>query len=134
MADKKPHMNLVTIGHVDHGKSTLVGRLLYDTGSVRDEQMRKLKDLAKELKKETFEFAFVMDRLKEERERGVTIDIMHQRFDTPKYYFTIIDAPGHRDFVKNMITGTSQADGAILVCSAKDGIQEQTKEHAYLAK
>ncbi len=134
MADKKPHMNLVTIGHVDHGKSTLVGRLLYDTGAVRDEQMRKLKDLAKELKKETFEFAFVMDKLKEERERGVTIDIMHQRFDTPKYYFTIIDAPGHRDFVKNMITGTSQADGAILVCSAKEGIQEQTKEHAYLAK
>ncbi len=127
-------MNLVTIGHVDHGKSTLVGRLLYDTGAVRDEQMRKLKDLAKELKKETFEFAFVMDKLKEERERGVTIDIMHQRFDTPKYYFTIIDAPGHRDFVKNMITGTSQADGAILVCSAKEGVQEQTKEHAYLAK
>ncbi len=134
MVEKKPHLNLVTIGHVDHGKSTLVGRLLYDTGAVRDEQMRKLKDLAKELKKETFEFAFVMDKLKEERERGVTIDIMHQRFDTPKFYFTIIDAPGHRDFVKNMITGTSQADGAILVCSAKEGIQEQTKEHAYLAK
>ena len=134
MADKKPHLNLVTIGHVDHGKSTLVGRLLFDTGSVRDEQMRKLKELAKELKKETFEFAFVMDKLKEERERGVTIDIMHQRFDTAKFYFTIIDAPCHRDFVKNMITGTSQADGAILVVSAKDGIQEQTKEHAYLAK
>jgi elongation factor 1-alpha len=134
MAEKKPHLNLVTIGHVDHGKSTLVGRLLYDTGAVRDEQMRKLKEIAKELKKETFEFAFVMDKLKEERERGVTIDIMHQRFDTQKYYFTIIDAPGHRDFVKNMITGTSQADGAILVCSAKEGVQEQTKEHAYLAK
>ncbi len=134
MADKKPHINLVTIGHVDHGKSTLVGRLLYDTGAVRDEQMRKLKELAKELKKETFEFAFVMDKLKEERERGVTIDIMHQRFDTQKFYFTIIDAPGHRDFVKNMITGTSQADGCILVVSAKDGIQEQTKEHAYLAR
>lgn len=134
MAEKKPHLNLVTIGHVDHGKSTLVGRLLYDTGNIREDALRKLKELAKELKKETFEFAFVMDRLKEERERGITIDIMHQRFDTPKYYFTIIDAPGHRDFVKNMITGTSQADGAILVCSAKDGIQEQTKEHAYLAK
>src|SRR3989338_6432276 len=133
MADK-PHLNLVTIGHVDHGKSTLVGRLLFDTGAVRDEQMRKLKELAKELKKETFEFAFIMDRLKEERERGVTIDIMHQRFDTQKFYFTLIDAPGHRDFVKNMITGTSQADGAILVVSAKDGVQEQTKEHAYLSK
>jgi len=127
-------MNLVTIGHVDHGKSTLVGRLLYDTGNVREDVMRKLQETAKELKKETFEFAFVMDRLKEERERGLTIDIMHQRFDTPKHYFTIIDAPGHRDFVKNMITGTSQADGAILVVSAKEGIQDQTKEHAYLAK
>ena len=130
----KPHMNLVTVGHVDHGKSTLVGRLLYDTGSIKEEDMRKLKELAKELKKETFEFAFMMDRLKEERERGVTIDIMHQRFDTQKYYFTVIDAPGHRDFVKNMITGASQADAAILVVSAKDGIQEQTKEHTFLIK
>jgi len=134
MAEKKPHLNLVTIGHVDHGKSTLVGRILYDSGAIREDQLRKLKDLAAELKKQTFEFAFVMDRLKEERERGLTIDLMHQRFDTPKYYFTIIDCPGHRDFIKNMITGTSQADGAILVVSAKDGIQEQTKEHAYLAK
>src|SRR3990167_7142227 len=134
MADKKPHMNLVTIGHVDHGKSTLVGRILFDTGNVREDAMRKLKEQAKELKKETFEFAFIMDRLKEERERGLTIDIMHQRFDTPKYYFTMIDAPGHRDLVKNMITGTSQADGAILVCSAKEGIQEQTKEHIFLVK
>lgn len=134
MAAAKPHLNLMTIGHVDHGKSTLVGRLLYDTGNVSEEAMRKLKEEAKEKKKETFEFAFVMDRLKEERERGVTIDIMHQRFDTPKYYFTIIDAPGHRDFVKNMITGASQADAAILVCSAKEGIQEQTKEHIFLVK
>ncbi len=134
MADKKPHLNLVTIGHVDHGKSTLVGRLLFDTGAIREDTMRKLKDLAKELKKETFEFAFVMDKAKEERERGVTIDVMHQRFDTKKYYFTVIDAPGHRDFVKNMITGTSQADAAILVVSCKDGVQEQTKEHSYLAK
>src|SRR3989338_3096015 len=96
--------------------------------------MRKLKEIAKELKNETFEFAFIMDRLKEERERGVTIDIMHQKFDTPKYYFTLIDAPGHRDFVKNMITGASQADAAIVVCSAKEGVQEQTKEHIFLIK
>lgn len=130
----KPHLNLITIGHVDHGKSTLVGRLLYDTGNVKEEDLRKMKELAKELKKETFEFAFVMDRLKEERERGLTIDIMHTRFDTPKYYFTVIDAPGHRDFVKNMITGASQADAAILVCSAKEGVQEQTKEHVFLVK
>jgi len=130
----KPHLNLVTIGHVDHGKSTLVGRILYDTKAISEEDLRKLKDLATEFKKETFEFAFVMDRLKEERERGVTIDVMHQRFDTPKYYFTIIDAPGHRDFVKNMITGASQADAALLVCSAKEGVQEQTKEHVFLIK
>jgi len=130
----KPHLNLVTIGHVDAGKSTLVGRILFDLGAVKEEQMRKLKELAKELGKETFEFAFVMDKLKEERERGITIDIMHQRFDTQKYYFTVIDAPGHRDFVKNMITGTSQADAAILVISGRDGIQEQTKEHTWLAK
>ncbi len=133
MADK-PHLNLITIGHVDHGKSTLVGRLLYDSGNIPETEMRKLKDLAKELKKETFEFAFVMDQLKEERERGVTIDLMYKGFDTPKYYFTLIDAPGHRDFVKNMITGASQADAAILVVSVKDGIQEQTKEHVYLSK
>ena len=131
---EKPHLNLITIGHVDHGKSTLVGRLLYDSGSIPEAEMRKLKDLAKELKKETFEFAFVMDQLKEERERGVTIDLMYKGFDTPKFYFTLIDAPGHRDFVKNMITGASQADAAILVVSIKHGIQEQTKEHVYLSK
>src|SRR5438093_7146309 len=84
--------------------------------------------------KATFEFAFVMDQVKEERERGVTIDVAHKRFDTAKYYFTIIDAPGHRDFVKNMITGTSQADAAVLVVSAVDGVQAQTKEHIFLAR
>lgn len=131
---QKPHMNLIFIGHVDHGKSTMVGRVLYDTGAIREEELRKLKEEAEKLGKATFEFAFVMDRLKEERERGVTIDIAHKDFQTPKYYFTIIDAPGHKDFVKNMITGVSQADAAVLVVSAKEGIQPQTKEHAYLAK
>ncbi len=131
---EKPHINIITSGHVDHGKSTLIGRLLFDSGALDDNELRKLKEKAKELKKETFEFAFVMDRLKEERERGLTIDLMHKEFQTNKYYFTVIDVPGHRDFVKNMITGASQADASILVVSAKDGVQEQTREHLYLSK
>ncbi|MFQ5647985.1 MAG: GTP-binding protein, partial [Candidatus Aenigmatarchaeota archaeon] len=131
---EKPHINIITSGHVDHGKSTLIGRILFDSGSLTDQELRKLKEKAKELKKETFEFAFVMDQLKEERERGLTIDLMYKGFNTDKYYFTIIDCPGHRDFIKNMITGASQADAAILVVSGKDGVQEQTKEHLYLAK
>jgi len=130
----KPHLNIVFIGHVDHGKSTTVGRLLLDTGYIRQEEIDKFRAEAEAKGKATFEFAWVMDDLKEERERGVTIDIAHRRFDTQKYYFTIIDAPGHRDFVKNMITGTSQADGAVLVCSAADGVQDQTREHVYLSK
>ena len=131
---KKEHMNLVFIGHVDAGKSTTVGRLLYETGYLTDQELKRLQEEAAKLGKQTFEYAFVMDKLKEERERGVTIDIAHREFETSKYHFTIIDAPGHRDFVKNMITGASQADGAVLVISAKDGIQPQTKEHAFLAK
>jgi elongation factor 1-alpha len=131
---QKPHLNIVFIGHVDHGKSTTVGRLLVDTGVIRKEEIEKFRIEAEAKGKATFEFAWVMDDLKEERERGVTIDIAHRRFDTQKYYFTIIDAPGHRDFVKNMITGTSQADGAVLVCSAAEGIQEQTREHIFLSR
>jgi len=133
MAKEKPHMNLVFVGHVDHGKSTTVGRLLFDAGAVDEQTMRKLKEKAEELGKGGFEFAFVMDNLKEERERGVTIDLAHKKFTTSKFDFTIIDAPGHRDFIKNMITGASQADAAVLVV-ATDGVQAQTKEHAFLCK
>jgi elongation factor 1-alpha len=134
MAKGKEHINIVFIGHVDHGKSTTVGRLLFDTGNITEQAMRKLKDKAQQLGKAGFEFAFVMDNLKEEQERGVTIDLAHKKFETPKYYFTIIDAPGHRDFIKNMITGAAQADAGVLVVAANDGVNAQTKEHAYLAK
>jgi elongation factor 1-alpha len=136
MPKGKVHINLVFIGHVDHGKSTTVGRLLYDTKNIDEQAMRKLKDKAKELGKVGFEFAFVMDNLKEEQERGVTIDLAHKKFETQKYYFTIIDAPGHKDFIKNMITGASQADAGVLVVSGNpsDGVQAQTKEHVFLAR
>lgn len=134
MAKDKVHINVVFIGHVDHGKSTSVGRLMFDSGAIDEQTLRKLKEKAQELGKAGFEFAFVMDNLKEERERGVTIDLAHKRFETDKYYFTIIDAPGHKDFIKNMITGASQADAGVLVVAANDGVMAQTKEHVFLSK
>ncbi len=127
----RPHLNLITIGHVDHGKSTLIGRMFYDKGLVKEEDIKKFEAMGD--KGKTFKFAWIMDALKEERERGLTIDLAHKRLETAKYYFTVIDAPGHRDFVKNMITGASQADAAILVVAADDGIMPQTREHAALA-
>ena len=131
---EKPHINMVFIGHVDAGKSTLVGRMLYELGEVTEQTMKKYRDEAAKIGKGSFEFAWVMDSLKEERARGVTIDIAHKKFQTNKNYFTIIDAPGHRDFVKNMITGTSQADAAVIVVAAPEGVMPQTKEHAFLAR
>jgi elongation factor 1-alpha len=130
----KPHRNIVFIGHVDHGKSTTVGRLLLDSGHIEAHVIEKNEKLAAESGKAGFGLAYVMDGLKEERERGITIDVAHKEFFTPDYYWTIIDAPGHRDFVKNMITGASQADTAVLLCAANDGVNAQTKEHAFLAK
>ncbi len=124
MAKGKEHMNLAFIGHVDHGKSTMVGHLLLQSGAIAEQQLSDGED----------KFRFVMDKLSEERERGVTIDLAHARFDTPKFEFTIVDCPGHRDFVKNMITGASQADAAVLVVAIDDGIMPQTKEHAFLAR
>ncbi len=134
MAAEKPHMNLAVIGHIDHGKSTTVGRLLFETGAVAPHIIEGFRKEAESKGKGSFEFAWVMDSLKEERERGITIDIAHKRFDTDKFYFTVVDCPGHRDFVKNMITGASQADAALLVVAAPDGVMEQTKEHVFLSR
>ncbi|MBU0893917.1 MAG: translation elongation factor EF-1 subunit alpha [Nanoarchaeota archaeon] len=134
MAKEKPNMNTVFVGHVDAGKSTIVGRMLFDTGAVAEQEMKKLKDEAIKHGKAGFEFAYVMDKIKEERERGVTIDLAYRKILTQKYQITIIDAPGHRDFVKNMITGASQADAAFLVIAAPAGVQPQTTEHLWLLR
>ncbi len=134
MAKEKPTMNVVFVGHVDAGKSTCVGRLMFDGGAVSEQEMVKLKAEAQKFGKAGFEFAYVMDNIKEERERGVTIDLSYKKLMTQKFEITIIDAPGHRDFVKNMITGASQADAAFLVIAAPAGVQPQTTEHLWLLR
>jgi elongation factor 1-alpha len=137
---EKPHINLIIIGHVDHGKSTSIGHLFYDAGAIDEKYAKDMEAEAKSIGKESFKYAWLLDRLKEERERGITIDLAFYKLETPKNFFTVIDSPGHRDFVKNMVTGASQADGAILLISAKKGEFEagtnpggQTREHAFLA-
>jgi len=134
MAKEKPNMNVVFVGHVDAGKSTCVGRMMFDGGAVPEQQMKKLREEAEKHGKAGFEFAYVMDNIKEERERGVTIDLSYKKLLTDNFEITIIDAPGHRDFVKNMITGASQADAAFLVISAPGGVQPQTTEHLWLLR
>jgi elongation factor 1-alpha len=140
MGKEKTHVNLVVIGHVDAGKSTSTGHLIYLCGGIDKRTIEKFEKEASDMGKGSFKYAWVLDKLKAERERGITIDISLWKFETPKYYFTIIDAPGHRDFIKNMITGTSQADCALLVISSSEGEFEagyskngQSREHALLA-
>jgi elongation factor 1-alpha len=140
MGKEKNHINIVVIGHVDSGKSTSTGHLIYKCGGIDKRTLEKFEKEANEIGKGTFKYAWILDKLKAERERGITIDITLWKFETTKGVFTIIDAPGHRDFIKNMITGTSQADVAILMIAAGKGEFEagisddgQTREHALLA-
>ncbi len=125
------NLKFVIVGHVDHGKSTLIGRLLYDTNSLPEGKLEEIKQLCESLGKD-IEFGYVMDHLEEERDQGITIDTAQTFFNTGKRDYVIIDAPGHVEFVKNMISGASQAEAAVLIVDAEEGVKEQTKRHAYI--
>uniref|UniRef100_A0A8C0Q0M9 Tr-type G domain-containing protein n=1 Tax=Canis lupus familiaris TaxID=9615 RepID=A0A8C0Q0M9_CANLF len=140
MGKEKTHINIIIIGHVDLGKSTTTGHLIYKCGGIYKRTIENFEKEAAEMGKGSFKYAWVLDKLKAERECGITIDISLWKFETSKYYVTIIDAPGHREFIKNMITGKSQADCAVLIVAAGVGKFEagiskngQTREHALLA-
>lgn len=126
-------LHIVIVGHVDHGKSTLIGRLLYDTGHLTPEKLEEIRRISESLGKE-MEFAYVMDHLEEERQRGITIDIAHTFFKTSKRRYVVIDAPGHKEFLKNMISGSSQAEAALLIVDISQGIREQTRRHCYILR
>ena len=131
---KRKHIHLVCIGHRDHGKSSILGRLFYDTQNIDKKTMQRIKQIAKELNRQGYEYAFIMDQIKEERMRGITIGLAHKKLITNETSFTFADAPGHKDFIKNMLTGASEADAAVLVVAADEGIKDQTEEHLFLAK
>ncbi len=130
-AHSTPPLKIVIVGHVDHGKSTLIGRLFHDTGSLPDGKAEAIQAMC-ERRGMPFEWAFLMDALKAERDQGITIDVSQIHFKTKHRDYVLIDAPGHREFIKNMVTGAAQADAAVLVVDGMDGIQEQTRRHAYL--
>ena len=129
---EKKHINVAFIGHVDHGKSTIMGRLLLEHGDIRKEDIEKFERMGE--KGKSFKYAWVMDQTKEERARGLTIESAYRMFETPSNAIWVADCPGHKDFVKNMVTGASRADAAVLVIDVEDGVMPQTREHIYLAR
>ena len=131
MTSGQSQLKIVFVGHVDHGKSTLIGRILHDTESLAEGKIEQVKKACAEEGMD-FEFAFLLDALLEEQEQNVTIDTTRIPFRTKRRQYSIIDAPGHKEFLKNMITGASNADAAVLVIAASEGVREQSRRHAYL--
>ena len=127
----KEVLKIVVVGHVDHGKSTVIGKLLYDTKSLPEGVVEKVRKIAKETGK-PFEYAYLLDAFEEEQKQGITIDTTQIQFQTTKRDYVIIDAPGHKEFLKNMISGAASAEAALLVIDAKEGVQEQSRRHAYM--